>query len=129
MAGDPVPHFSDPLRRYRLAAGLTQEALAERAGLSSDAVSTLERGARQTPRKETLDLLARALRRGPVERERLGHREHPSPSAPFAEAATAATHGPTHGPAITMTCLAPSDGMPQRRSCRTLRVSSCRSVT
>ena len=36
--------FGDLLRRYRLAAGLTQEALAERAGLSSDAVSTLERG-------------------------------------------------------------------------------------
>ncbi|HEV2460208.1 MAG TPA: helix-turn-helix transcriptional regulator [Ktedonobacterales bacterium] len=36
--------FADLLRHHRTAAGLTQEELAARAGLSSDAISTLERG-------------------------------------------------------------------------------------
>jgi transcriptional regulator with XRE-family HTH domain len=53
--------FGDLLRRYRLAAGLTQEDLAERAHLSIDAIGTLERGARQTPRKDTVALLVAAL--------------------------------------------------------------------
>ena len=35
------------LRRYREAAGLTQETLAQRAGLSARGISDLERGARQ----------------------------------------------------------------------------------
>ncbi len=50
------------LRRHRIAAGLTQEALADRAGLSANAISTLERGTRQAPHKETIALLATALR-------------------------------------------------------------------
>jgi DNA-binding XRE family transcriptional regulator len=36
--------FGELLRGHRLAAGLTQQALAERAGVSVEAVSTLERG-------------------------------------------------------------------------------------
>jgi DNA-binding XRE family transcriptional regulator len=36
--------FGDLLRRYRLAANLTQEALAERAGLSDSGIQKLERG-------------------------------------------------------------------------------------
>ena len=50
------------LRHYRLAAGLTQEALAERAGLSVRAISDLERGLRQTPQRQTLNRLTQALR-------------------------------------------------------------------
>jgi predicted ATPase/transcriptional regulator with XRE-family HTH domain len=53
--------FGDLLRRFRLAAGLTQEELAERAGLSRRGITDLERGARTTPRRETLGLLANAL--------------------------------------------------------------------
>jgi predicted ATPase/transcriptional regulator with XRE-family HTH domain len=53
--------FGDLLRRFRLAAGLTQEELAARAGLSRRGITDLERGARTTPRRETLDLLATAL--------------------------------------------------------------------
>ncbi|HEV2458120.1 MAG TPA: helix-turn-helix transcriptional regulator, partial [Ktedonobacterales bacterium] len=53
--------FADLLRHHRTAAGLTQEELAARAGLSSDAISTLERGARRRPRKDTVVLLADAL--------------------------------------------------------------------
>lgn len=53
--------FGDLLRRHRLAASLTQEALAERAGLSARGISDLERGARELPRKETLRQLLQAL--------------------------------------------------------------------
>lgn len=49
------------LRRFRLAAGLSQEALAERSGLSTRAISDLERGLRTAPRPETMRMLADAL--------------------------------------------------------------------
>lgn len=53
--------FGNLLRRHRLAAGLSQEALAERARLSSIAISALERGQRRRPQRETLALLIGAL--------------------------------------------------------------------
>ena len=53
--------FGDLLRRRRRAAGLTQEALAARAGLSARGIADLERGARRTPRRDTVVLLVRAL--------------------------------------------------------------------
>ena len=56
------------LRRLRLAAGLSQEELAERAGLSARGVSDLERGLRASPRPETVRLLAEALALGPEAR-------------------------------------------------------------
>ena len=49
------------LRRLRSESGLTQEELAERARLSTRAVSDLERGVNQSPRKATARLLADAL--------------------------------------------------------------------
>jgi predicted ATPase/DNA-binding XRE family transcriptional regulator len=49
------------LRRYRLAAGLSQESLAERAGISVRGLSDLERGLSRAPRVETLARLAGAL--------------------------------------------------------------------
>ena len=56
-----LPAFGALLRRHRQAARLTQEELAERAGLSTRAVIDLERGARLAPRRETVHLLAEAL--------------------------------------------------------------------
>ena len=53
--------FSALLRRYRLAAGLSQEALAQRARLSVQGISALERGYRRSPQRNTLALLASAL--------------------------------------------------------------------
>lgn len=53
--------FSHLLRQHRIAASLSQEALAERSGVSVDAISALERGARQAPYKTTLDLLIAGL--------------------------------------------------------------------
>jgi predicted ATPase/DNA-binding XRE family transcriptional regulator len=55
------PEFGSLLRRHRLAAGLSQEALAERARMSTDGISALERGHRRTPQRETLALLCGAL--------------------------------------------------------------------
>jgi predicted ATPase/transcriptional regulator with XRE-family HTH domain len=63
--------FAALLKRQRLAAGLTQEALAERAGLSAKAVSDLERDPARTPRLGTVTLLADALGAGPEERAEL----------------------------------------------------------
>ena len=54
-------NFAALLKRQRLAAGLTQEALAERAGLSAKAVSDLERDPDRSPRLATVTLLADAL--------------------------------------------------------------------
>lgn len=49
------------IRRYRRACGLTQEALAERAGVSVGAISYLERGLTRSPHRDTLRALAEAL--------------------------------------------------------------------
>jgi tetratricopeptide (TPR) repeat protein len=56
----PEP-FAELVRQYRLALGLTQEALAEQAGISARGVRALEAGERQTPQRETVRLLADAL--------------------------------------------------------------------
>jgi len=53
--------FATLLKRYRQAAGLSQEALATRAQLSARAISDLERGINRTPRNDTLELLTEAL--------------------------------------------------------------------
>ena len=53
--------FAGLLRQLRMQAGLTQEELAEAAGVSSRSVSDLERGVSRTARKDTAVLLAGAL--------------------------------------------------------------------
>lgn len=53
--------FGLELRRHRLTAGLTQEELAERAGLSADAISALERGVRRRAYPSTVRSLIAAL--------------------------------------------------------------------
>src|SRR5215216_2818702 len=73
MTSEPAaaPAFGALLRHYRVAAGLAQEALAERAGLSARAVSDLERGAHRAPYPHTVAQLAAALGLAPAERARL----------------------------------------------------------
>src|SRR5580704_18226968 len=61
MAEQQALGFGGLLRRLRDEAGLTQEELAEAAGLSSRSVSDLERGIHRTARKDTAELLAGAL--------------------------------------------------------------------
>src|SRR5436309_12308095 len=83
MATRERPPFAALLRRYRLATGLTQEALAERAHLSAVTVGALERGVNHTPRQDTLDLLAEALELSPQDRVAFAaaahRRDMPSP--------------------------------------------------
>jgi predicted ATPase/DNA-binding XRE family transcriptional regulator len=80
--------FGELLRELRCAAGLSQEALAERARLSPGAISTLERSARRAPQQQTLALLAAALALGHEDRARLeqaaiaGRRRGPAAVSP-----------------------------------------------
>jgi predicted ATPase/DNA-binding CsgD family transcriptional regulator len=68
MATNQPPGFGELLRRYRVAAGLSQAALAGRAGLSVRGLSDLERGARRQPHPATMRYLAEALELGQTER-------------------------------------------------------------
>jgi len=61
MAERDVLGFAELLRQLRAEAMLTQEELAESAGLSPRSVSDLERGIHRTARKDTAELLAGAL--------------------------------------------------------------------
>lgn len=79
----PVPaaeQFGDTLKRYRMATGLTQEELAERAGLSTRAISDLERGIKRMPRRITLRLLMEALDVPPEDRPALERNARPGAS-------------------------------------------------
>ncbi len=83
--------FGELLKRYRIAAGLSQEALAEQARLSVRGISDLERGINRTPRRETVDLLAGALRlsgeeRGSLEASIVRRRGPPAGRSVVAEA-------------------------------------------
>jgi tetratricopeptide (TPR) repeat protein/DNA-binding XRE family transcriptional regulator len=68
MAATPPRPFGAELKRLRLANGLTQAALAERAGLSLRVISDLERGVIRTPHQDTLQLLTAALQLAQAER-------------------------------------------------------------
>lgn len=88
-----TPNASSPfamrLRQLRLAAGLTQEDLAERAGLSVRGIQDLERGARKAPRAETVRMLANGLGLDDTARATLIAAAHP-------ELIPTATFVPTH---------------------------------
>lgn len=56
--------FGVLLRSHRLAAGLSQEALAELARMSPEGIGALERGIRRSPQRKTVALLADALHLG-----------------------------------------------------------------
>jgi predicted ATPase/transcriptional regulator with XRE-family HTH domain len=63
--------FGELLRQYRAAAGLSQEELAERAGLSVRGIADLERGVRVAPYPQTARKLADALNLADDERAEL----------------------------------------------------------
>ena len=91
MSGPDRSGFGTLLRRYRLSAGLTQEALAERAGISAKAISELERNPNRLPRLDTIALVAEALGLDGQERARLLGAVRPadpdggSPTLPLAD--------------------------------------------
>ncbi len=78
MDRDTRATVGDLLRRYRLAAGLTQEELAEQAGVSPRSISEIERGRGSVPRRSTLELLADALQLSAEERAALYVRPAPA---------------------------------------------------
>src|SRR5574340_1084226 len=78
------------LKRYLVTAGLSQERLAERAMVSTRAISDLERGLHHTPRADTLDRLAHALALSADQRAALLAAAHPEvDAAPGASIAAA----------------------------------------
>ena len=68
-----VPTFGSTLRTHRLRAGLSQEDLAEKSGLSVDAISALERGIRRRAQPRTLRALGDALSLNDEDRAHLLH--------------------------------------------------------
>jgi predicted ATPase/transcriptional regulator with XRE-family HTH domain len=64
-----IPSFGGRLRALRQNARLTQDELAERAGLSTNGVSALERGTRRRPHPHTVRRLAEALTLSESDRE------------------------------------------------------------
>jgi predicted ATPase/DNA-binding XRE family transcriptional regulator len=70
-AGENRSPFGELLREFRLAANLSQETLAEQAGVSVSGISALERGTRRAPHRDTVALLAGALGLCSADRRRL----------------------------------------------------------
>jgi predicted ATPase/transcriptional regulator with XRE-family HTH domain len=91
MAGGDTDRFGGLLRQLRITAGFSQEALAERAGLSVDGVASLEAGRRNRPRAFTVGLLADALGLDPATRAlfaaRAAGQRAPAPAPPQAQRA------------------------------------------
>lgn len=73
--------FGRLLRRLRVEAGLTQESLAEQAGLSSRTISDLERGLATAPRRSTLALLSDGLQLDPAQRQHLANAARVNPGS------------------------------------------------
>ncbi|MFC0681282.1 protein kinase [Lysobacter korlensis] len=67
VAEDSALPFGDHLRSLRKAKGFTQEELAERAGMTANGISALERGTRTRPYPHTIRVLSQALGLTPAE--------------------------------------------------------------
>ncbi|WP_327721876.1 helix-turn-helix domain-containing protein [Streptomyces sp. NBC_00490] len=90
-------HFAAAIRRFRLRAGLTQEALAERSGVSVSTIRGMETGRRRNPQLASVRQLATALELRSAELDELlaaaagtaepstvpVPRQLPAPPAPF----------------------------------------------
>jgi tetratricopeptide (TPR) repeat protein/transcriptional regulator with XRE-family HTH domain len=105
MAAAHPLSFADLLRRARHAAGLSQQELAERAGLGRTSISELERGLKRAPHKDTVARLADALSLAADARTMFAsaaRRRHQSqrPSAPFDSARLAPPRGWVGVPAL-----------------------------
>ena len=94
--GSGASPFGVLLLRLRLEAQLSQEALAERARMSVDAISALERGTRRRPRFDTVALLAAALRLDDGARRAFEAAARPPFPANTAAAVPQAAHAPAN---------------------------------
>src|SRR5579862_7031521 len=104
MTPADAPPFSLLLRQWRRAASLTQEELAERAGMSVETISALERGISRMPYRATITSLADALGLDREGRARLLAAARPAnavpePVAPAERADPAPAHPPLPSPA------------------------------
>ena len=98
MASSGTSRFADLLRRYRMAAGMSQDRLAERAGLSVESIGKLERGKYTVPRFSTVSLLADALSLTPEQRASLLAAARPFSDVPrFDEGHTVVDAAPVRG--------------------------------
>jgi predicted ATPase/transcriptional regulator with XRE-family HTH domain len=88
MTSEPT-QFGTLLKRYRTAAGLTQEALAARAQISARTVADLERGISRVPRHDTLEMLLEALSLTPQQRALLLTTVRPEMAGPAPRAHSA----------------------------------------
>jgi predicted ATPase/DNA-binding XRE family transcriptional regulator len=77
-AVETIDEFAPLLKSLRIEAGLSQQALADRALISVQAISALERGYRKAPYRATLDRIADALELSQESRERLERSSHRS---------------------------------------------------
>ena len=90
MVADQEMPFGARLRALRDAAGMSQEELAEQAGLTANAVGSLERGERRRPYPHTVRALADALNLAEADREAFfaaAGRPAARPAAPVATTA------------------------------------------
>jgi tetratricopeptide (TPR) repeat protein/DNA-binding XRE family transcriptional regulator len=107
MEAEPALSFAGLLRQFRTEARLTQEELAEAAGLSPRSVSDLERGINRTARKDTAVLLANAL--GLTGQVQVLFVAAARGRAPAAEVLTARPDGAAGGSAVAVTRTLPRD--------------------
>src|SRR5260370_32405270 len=101
---DVTSRFGLVMRAYRLDAGMTQQELAQRSGLSVAALRDLEQGRRSRPRPATVCALSHALGLNPPR------------AADLARAATASRHrhegrGPELSPVDLRWTAVPDDGL------------------
>lgn len=110
--------FGQQLRKLRIASELTRKALAQRSGISEDAIYLLEGGHRRRPRRDTVRMLADGLGLGVEAREALQAAARPS---------AARRAGPLRRPARVF--LSHTSDMARRRHSRSFVTAAEAAVT
>ncbi len=107
--------FGDLLRQHRLAAGLTQESLAERAGLSVHGIQKLERGATH-PYLDTAQRLIVALQLGGIDEVLFKTAARPAPRRrePHQSASASASEPARHNLPLSTTSFVAHAGQIER---------------
>jgi tetratricopeptide (TPR) repeat protein/transcriptional regulator with XRE-family HTH domain len=125
----PRGRFGGMLRQHRLAAGLTQEELAERSGLTARAVANLERGRTTRPYRHSVRALADALALAEPERLLLERASRPQPPEPSERASPSTRLLPRDRPEIAERRRVVPRQLPASVSCFTGRVAELAALT